>query len=63
MRAATPEPKRTVAYHLPVELIEFVRGLARARKTNASHEAERLLELARRVEGVRVEAPAEEKTA
>lgn len=55
--------KRTVAYHLPAELVEWVRALALARGTSASYEAERLLELARRVEAVRVEVPAEERSA
>lgn len=64
MRSADPEPKRTVAYYLPADLIDWIKARARARRTNASYEAEALLRLARMIEGARPDAPAiEEKSA
>lgn len=63
MQATNPEPKRTVALYLSVELVEWIKARARSRRTNASYEAEALLRLARRVEAVRVEAAVEEQTA
>jgi hypothetical protein len=43
MRQVPQDPKTTVAYYLPKWVKEHIDALALIRRTNKSHEAERLL--------------------
>jgi hypothetical protein len=46
MRQVSRDEKDTFAYYLPVWLGRHIESLARLRRTNKSHEAERLLRVA-----------------